>query len=80
MRVNRFDLAYWEGAREAALAMYEYLRDRCDVPEDIRAYAARILAESAERKNKAFREELRLPVAPSGAERPCRPHPASDEA
>lgn len=74
--MNRFDLAYWEGAREAALAMYEYLRDRRDVPEDIRAYVTQILKEAAERKNKAFRDELRLPLPLSGTRRsrePCTP-------
>ncbi len=65
--MNRFDLAYWEGAREAALAMYEYVHDRLDVPEDVRAYAVRILRESAERKNKTFREELRLPLPSIGS-------------
>ncbi|MHB8430184.1 MAG: hypothetical protein ACYDDZ_06590 [Acidimicrobiales bacterium] len=59
--MNRFDLQYWEGAREAALAIYEYVRERTDVPEDVRAYVTSVLKESAERKNKGFREELNLP-------------------
>jgi len=59
--MNRFDLQYWEGAREAALAIYEYVNDRKDIPEDVRAYVARVLRESGERKNKGFREELQLP-------------------
>ena len=58
---NRFDLQYWEGARESALAIYEYVNDRKDVPDDVRAYVTRVLKESGERKNKGFREELNLP-------------------
>ncbi len=60
--VNRFDLQYWEGARESALAIYEYVNDRKDVPEDVRSYVTRVLKESGERKNKGFREELDLPA------------------
>ena len=63
--MNRFDLQYWEGARESALAIYEYVNERKDVPEDVRSYVARLLKESGERKNKGFREELRLPPPPS---------------
>jgi hypothetical protein len=59
--MNRFDLQYWEGAREAALAIYDYVGDRKDVPEDVRTYVTRVLRESGERKNKGFREELELP-------------------
>ena len=59
--MNRFDLQYWEGAREAALAIYEFVHERQDVPADVRAYVTSVLKESAERKNKGFREELKLP-------------------
>jgi hypothetical protein len=59
--VNRFDLQYWEGAREAALAIYDFVGERKDVPEDVRVYVTRVLRESGERKNKGFREELNLP-------------------
>jgi len=63
--MNRFDLQYWEGARESALAIYEYVNERKDVPEDVRTYVASVLKESAERKNKGFREELHLPPSPA---------------
>jgi hypothetical protein len=59
--MNRFDLQYWEGAREAALAIYDYVGERKDVPEDVRSYVTRVLKESGEKKNKGFREELQLP-------------------
>jgi len=62
--MNRFDLQYWEGAREAALAIYEYVNERKDVPDDVRGYVTRVLKESGERKNKGFREELQLPSPP----------------
>jgi hypothetical protein len=67
--VNRFDLQYWEGAREAALTIYEYVNERKDVPEDVRSYVARLLKESGERKNKGFREELQLPAPPKVSQR-----------
>jgi len=35
--MNCFDLQYWEGARESALAIYEYVNERKDVPDDVRA-------------------------------------------
>ena len=60
--MNRFDLQYWEGAREAALAIYDYVNERKDVPDDVRVYVTRVLKESGERKNKGFREELNLPA------------------
>lgn len=62
--MNRFDLQYWEGARESALAIYECVNERKDVPEDVRSYVTRVLKESGERKNKGFREELQLPAPP----------------
>ena len=63
--MNRFDLQYWEGARESALAIYEYVNERKDVPEDVRAYVTRLLKWSGERKNKGVREELGLPQSAS---------------
>ena len=68
---NRFDLQYWEGARESALAIYDYVNERKDVPEDVRAYVTRVLKESGERKNKGFREELNMP-APTKQSQRCR--------
>jgi hypothetical protein len=62
--MDRSDLQYWEGAREAALAIYEYVHERHDVPDDVRTYVTSVLKESAERKNKGFREELQLPARP----------------
>lgn len=67
--MNRFDLQYWEGAREAALTIYEYVNERKDVPEDVRSYVARLLKESGERKNKGFREELQLPAPPKASQK-----------
>jgi hypothetical protein len=67
--MNRFDPQYSEGARESALAIYEYVSDRKDVPEDVRAYVTRVLRESGERKNKGLREELQLPASSKAAQR-----------
>jgi hypothetical protein len=67
--MNRFDLQYWEGARESALAIYEYVNERKDVPDDVRAYVTRVLKESGERKNKGFREELQLPAPPKATQK-----------
>jgi hypothetical protein len=67
--MNRFELQYWEGARESALAIYEYVNERKDVPEDVRVYVTRVLKESGERKNKGFREELQLPAPPKTGQR-----------
>lgn len=59
--MNRFDLQYWEGAREAALAVYTFVSTRQDVPEDVRGFATALLRETAEKKNRDFREALQLP-------------------
>jgi hypothetical protein len=67
--MNRFDLQYWEGAREAALAIYEFVNERKDVPDDVRSYVTRVLKESGERKNKGFREELELPAPAKAGQR-----------
>ena len=60
--MNRFDREYWDGAREMALMFYESLRGRKDVPEDLKKLAETALRETAERKNRDFREALGLPV------------------
>jgi hypothetical protein len=67
--MNRFDLQYWEGAREAALAIYEFVNERKDVPDDVRTYVTKVLKESGERKNKGFREELELPAPAKAGQR-----------
>jgi hypothetical protein len=57
-RMNRFEREWWDGAREMALVFYEALRERKDVPDDLKEMAATALRETAERKNRAFREEI----------------------
>lgn len=56
--MNRFDREYWDGAREMALVFYEFIRARKDVPEDLKKLAEIALHETAERKNRDFREAL----------------------
>ena len=67
--MNRFDLQYWEGAREPALAIYEYVNEQKDVPEDVRSYVTRVPKESGERKNKGLREELQLSSPPKASQK-----------
>ena len=56
--MNRFDREYWDGAREMALMFYESIRARKDVPEDLKKLAEIALRETAERKNRDFRDAL----------------------
>lgn len=56
--MNRFDREYWDGAREMALMFYESLRGRKDVPADLKRLAETALRETAERKNRDFREAI----------------------
>ena len=56
--MNRFDREYWDGAREMALMFYESMRERKDVPDDLRKLAETALRETGERKNRDFREAL----------------------
>lgn len=63
--MNRFDREYWDGAREMALMFYESMRSRTDVPEDLRALAETALRETAERKNRDFREALGVSPDPT---------------
>jgi hypothetical protein len=65
--MNRFDREYWDGAREMALMFYESLRGRKDVPDDLKRLAETALRETAERKNRDFREALGVStLTPSG--------------
>lgn len=61
--MNRFDLQYWEGAREAALAIYEVVNGRDDVPKDVREFVTAVLRRTGEKKNSDFREALGLLAA-----------------
>ncbi|MGI0132651.1 MAG: hypothetical protein ACREDK_06125 [Thermoplasmata archaeon] len=68
--MNRFEREWWDGAGEMALVFYEAVRNRKDVPDDVKAMAETALSETGERKNRAFREEigmsktsLRVPTA-----------------
>lgn len=60
--MNRFDREFWDGAREMALVFYEALRGRKDVPDDLRRLAEIALRETAERKNRDFRDALGVPT------------------
>jgi hypothetical protein len=64
--MNRFDREYWDGAREMALMFYESLRGRDDVPDDLKKLAETALRETAERKNRDFREALGVVDPPPG--------------
>lgn len=56
--MNRFEKEYWDGAREMALMFYESMRSRTDVPGDLKQLAETALRETAERKNRDFRDAL----------------------
>lgn len=72
--MNRFDREYWDGAREMALMFYESLRRRKDVPNDLKKLAETALRETAERKNRDFREAIGV-VSPSiGSSRQSNGH------
>lgn len=69
--MNRFEREYWDGAREAALTVYSAVKDRSDVPADVRRLALELLEETAARKNREFREALGIAGPSEGpAERP----------
>jgi hypothetical protein len=59
--MNRFDREYWDGAREMALMFYESMRSRKDVPDDLKHLAETALRETAERKNRDFRDAIGVP-------------------
>ena len=56
--MNRFDREFWEGARETALAFYDYIEGRKDVPADVHGLAEKLLRETAAKKNREFREAV----------------------
>lgn len=60
--MNRFDREFWDGAREMALLFFESMRSRRDVPDDLKVLAETALRETAERKNRDFRDALGLGV------------------
>jgi hypothetical protein len=66
--MNRFDKEFWDGARESALAVYNYLEelDRVGRPasDEIRIFARQLLKETGDRKNKEFREVMGLMPPP----------------
>lgn len=59
--VNRFEEKFWEGARESALAIYEYSNRRNDVPTELRDFIQAVLRQTGEKKNKVFRDAIGLP-------------------
>lgn len=59
--MNKFEREFWDGAREAALAAYNFINPRADVPADVRGFVTSLLRETGERKNRDFREALQLP-------------------
>lgn len=68
--MNRFDREYWDGAREMALMFFESIRSRKDVPEDLKKLAEVALHETAERKNRDFREALGV-ITPASSPKPA---------
>ena len=64
--MNRFDREYWDGAREAALATWTFLKGRSDVPKEISAFVESLLRETGERKNRDFREAVGLAAPEPG--------------
>lgn len=56
--MNRFDETYWEGARNAALAIYRVVNERDDVPEDIRRFTEQLLGATGDKRNSSFLEQL----------------------
>ena len=58
--MNKFEREFWDGAREAALTVYDSVHNRADVPKDVQDLVADLLRETGERKNREFREQLGL--------------------
>jgi hypothetical protein len=58
--MNRFDAQFWEGARESALAIYDFVKGRPDVPLEVKEFAHRVLVNAGEKKNREFREAISL--------------------
>ena len=58
--MNRFDETYWEGARNAALAVYRVVREREDVPDNIRKFAEQLLGANGDKRNTSVLEHLRI--------------------
>ena len=66
--MNRFDEKFWEGARESALAIHDYVNRRTDVPTEVREFVLAVLKRAGERKNRDFREALGLePYGPTSS-------------
>ncbi|HEV2449671.1 MAG TPA: hypothetical protein VGU43_04580 [Thermoplasmata archaeon] len=61
--MNRFDLQFWEGARESALAIYDFVKGRPDVPLEVREFVLRVLVSAGEKKNRDFRESIGAEVS-----------------
>ncbi len=47
--VNRFDLERIEGIRQGALAVYNAMKDRRDVPRDVKEFALEIVRRAGNR-------------------------------
>ncbi len=62
--MNRFEEKFWEGAREAALAIHEAANRRSDVPTELRDFIEAVLRQAGEKKNRVFREALGLDSGP----------------
>lgn len=53
--MNRFELERVEGIRQGALAVYNMMKDRKDVPRDVRDFARELVRRAGDR---ALRERL----------------------
>ncbi len=56
--LNRLDETYWEGAKNAALAVYRVVREREDVPYDSRKFTEQLLGATGDKRNYSFLEQL----------------------
>jgi hypothetical protein len=56
--MNKFEEAYWDGARDASLAILRAVEHRTDIPVDVRTFVFSVLRETGNRKNSHFLEQL----------------------
>ena len=60
--MNRFDRERIEGIREGALAVYNAMKDRADVPREVKAFALEVVRRAGDKGCEEALEQLGIAV------------------
>ncbi len=56
--MNRFDMERIGGLREGALAVYNAMKDRDDVPEDVKEFALEVIRRAGDKNCESLLEQI----------------------